>query len=327
MRGLTVLCTLAGLLLPALRCLADVRYAYSGREADASDLLYYRARYYDATLGRYTQRDPLGLGGGIDDYTYVDDQPVDARDPTGLLASDAEPDIGPLGRYWDQRLSILHPTAGPPPRPAGEALQALGLSALFAVNATAFGATALLATIVHQNFGEGGLALLFGPPRHGGGPPLQAGEILFAYRGTVVPPRQALALGLRAAEHSELGAQHRLLDPSWRTPVLFASESLEQATAFGAMRATLTAVEARLPPGPKPFWVYRFRVPEEAIIAREYYRAKGLLAQVTEHDLALREILVPQRIAPHLIIEVHPGTTAGFGQLAPALRNPAYIPR
>ena len=59
-------------------------YGYSGREPDTSGLIYYRARYYDPTIGRFTQRDPIGLQGGINSYAYVGNNPINARDPSGL---------------------------------------------------------------------------------------------------------------------------------------------------------------------------------------------------------------------------------------------------
>ena len=34
-------------------------YGYTGREPDASGLMFYRNRYLDPSLGRFTQRDPL----------------------------------------------------------------------------------------------------------------------------------------------------------------------------------------------------------------------------------------------------------------------------
>ena len=42
---------------------AVATYGYTGREPDASGLTYYRARYYDPTMRRFTQRDPIGFGG------------------------------------------------------------------------------------------------------------------------------------------------------------------------------------------------------------------------------------------------------------------------
>ena len=60
-------------------------YGYTGREPDETGLVYYRARYYDPSIGRFTQRDPSGLRGGINAYAYVGDDPVNLLDPSGLL--------------------------------------------------------------------------------------------------------------------------------------------------------------------------------------------------------------------------------------------------
>jgi RHS repeat-associated protein len=62
------------------------QYGYTGREPDETGLVYYRARYYDATIGRFTQRDPIGLKGGINRYAYVNGNPVNLTDPQGLEA-------------------------------------------------------------------------------------------------------------------------------------------------------------------------------------------------------------------------------------------------
>ena len=45
---------------------------------------YYRARYYDPTLGRFVSEDPIGFDGGIDFYAYVDNDVTKSRDPLGL---------------------------------------------------------------------------------------------------------------------------------------------------------------------------------------------------------------------------------------------------
>ncbi len=63
---------------------AEAQYGYTGREPDETGLIYYRARYYDPTLGRFTQRDPIGLQGGINPYAYVGGNPVNFTDPSGL---------------------------------------------------------------------------------------------------------------------------------------------------------------------------------------------------------------------------------------------------
>lgn len=66
-------------------------YGYAGREANISGPAYNRERHVDPGLGRYTQRDPLGLAGGLNDYAYVAANPVNARDPEGLAPSDVDP--------------------------------------------------------------------------------------------------------------------------------------------------------------------------------------------------------------------------------------------
>lgn len=56
---------------------------YSGREYDATGLYYYRARYYDPLLKRFTAEDPIGLQGGLNLYAYVGGDPITFNDPAG----------------------------------------------------------------------------------------------------------------------------------------------------------------------------------------------------------------------------------------------------
>src|SRR5262249_51723415 len=59
-------------------------YAFTGREWDAEiGLYYYRARYYDATIGRFISSDPLGFGGDPNFYAYALNSPTKWRDPSG----------------------------------------------------------------------------------------------------------------------------------------------------------------------------------------------------------------------------------------------------
>jgi RHS repeat-associated protein len=51
---------------------------------DASGLLYRRNRYYDATSGKFTQEDPIGIAGGLNVYGYASGDPVSYSDPFGL---------------------------------------------------------------------------------------------------------------------------------------------------------------------------------------------------------------------------------------------------
>jgi RHS repeat-associated protein len=61
------------------------RYGFTGREWDAeANLYYYRNRWYDPQEGRFISADPIGLGGGINPYAYVANNPHSFTDPSGL---------------------------------------------------------------------------------------------------------------------------------------------------------------------------------------------------------------------------------------------------
>lgn len=63
----------------------DNPYGYTGRRLDdESGLMYYRARYYDPTIGRFINIDPIEFSGGINFYTYVLNNPINLVDPAGL---------------------------------------------------------------------------------------------------------------------------------------------------------------------------------------------------------------------------------------------------
>jgi RHS repeat-associated protein len=63
----------------------STRYQFTGREFDNfTGLHYYRARFYDANLGRFISEDPIGLAGGINTYGYVGNNPLGGTDSTGL---------------------------------------------------------------------------------------------------------------------------------------------------------------------------------------------------------------------------------------------------
>jgi len=62
-------------------------FQYTGRESDTeTGLYYYRARYYDTNTGRFLSEDPVSFSGGIDFYTYVENNPVELTDLFGLQA-------------------------------------------------------------------------------------------------------------------------------------------------------------------------------------------------------------------------------------------------
>ncbi|WP_430454574.1 RHS repeat-associated core domain-containing protein [Rhodopirellula europaea] len=62
-----------------------VHYTYTTREwTPAAGLYYFRNRWYDAQLGRFSSRDPIGFEGSKWSlYEYVDSNPAVGRDPSG----------------------------------------------------------------------------------------------------------------------------------------------------------------------------------------------------------------------------------------------------
>ena len=58
-------------------------FQYTGREFDSeTGINYYRARYYDPTIGRFLSEDPWDQGPNL--YAYVDNDPTNLVDPLGL---------------------------------------------------------------------------------------------------------------------------------------------------------------------------------------------------------------------------------------------------
>ena len=59
-------------------------FQYTGREFNSeTNLYFYRARYYDQSLGRFIGEDRLRFRAGNDFYVYVRNSPIDLRDPSG----------------------------------------------------------------------------------------------------------------------------------------------------------------------------------------------------------------------------------------------------
>ncbi len=52
---------------------------------DGNGLYFMQARHYDSRIGRFIQRDPIGLAGGLNLYTYALNNPVTTIDPKGML--------------------------------------------------------------------------------------------------------------------------------------------------------------------------------------------------------------------------------------------------
>jgi RHS repeat-associated protein len=63
------------------------RFGYTGREWDGeTGQYYYRARYYDPKVGRFTSEDPIGFSAGDTNLSrYVFNSPTNFTDPSGMV--------------------------------------------------------------------------------------------------------------------------------------------------------------------------------------------------------------------------------------------------
>lgn len=57
-----------------------------GVMADAGGMSFMRARFYDPVAGRFTQRDPIGVMGGLNLFVYAENDPVRGTDPSRLFS-------------------------------------------------------------------------------------------------------------------------------------------------------------------------------------------------------------------------------------------------
>lgn len=84
---------------------ATVNLRFPGQYYDSESTLHYNwNRYYNPETGRFISSDPLGIGGGLATYNYVEASPVMYADPEGL-----EPDINLHDRACKDIDSETHP--------------------------------------------------------------------------------------------------------------------------------------------------------------------------------------------------------------------------
>lgn len=79
-------------------------YSFTGREIDVgSSLFFYRARFYDAAVGRFLERDPLRVKDASNVYSYAISNPISRADPMGMDACyidfEGYPISTPVGTY------------------------------------------------------------------------------------------------------------------------------------------------------------------------------------------------------------------------------------
>jgi len=68
------------------------RFLWQGREyswpihvaTGGNGLYFFRARWYDPNTGRWLSKDPIGIAGGLNQYVFCGNNPINFRDPWGL---------------------------------------------------------------------------------------------------------------------------------------------------------------------------------------------------------------------------------------------------
>lgn len=95
------------------------RFLFQGREYSwTTGLYYFRARWYDPVTGRWLSNDPIGLAGGLNQYVFVGNNPVNFVDPLGETNRKFMP--GGIVNNWTNSVVVVnHDTSVQLTIPAG----------------------------------------------------------------------------------------------------------------------------------------------------------------------------------------------------------------
>jgi RHS repeat-associated protein len=90
------------------------RFLFQGREYSwKTGLYYFRARWYDPVTGRWLSNDPIGISGGLNQYVFCNDDPVNWIDPLGLSFYSQEEVMKILQNLrWGYAVDELTPLSG-----------------------------------------------------------------------------------------------------------------------------------------------------------------------------------------------------------------------